>query len=138
MKKINNNAPTVKHGGSKLKGDIIFIAILLAVLLSAGAIITLSAREGDLVEVYIDGKFYASYTLHEDRTQDIEGIGGVNRLLIRDGYASVEYADCPDGICAAHKPISRSGESIVCLPHKVVITVRSAENNGSGDIDVAA
>ena len=58
--------------------------------------------------------------------------------MIRDGYASVEYADCPDGICAAHKPISRSGESIVCLPHKVVITVRSAENNGSGDIDVAA
>ena len=43
-------------------------------------------------------------------------------------------ASCPDGICAAHKPISREGESIVCLPHRVVITVRTVEDEGGPDI----
>ena len=43
--------------------------------------------------------------------------------VIKDGKAWVKEADCPDKICAKHRPISRSGESIICLPHKLVITV---------------
>ena len=62
-----------------------------------------------------------------DRVEDIHtGKDGLNRLVIKDGKAWVETASCPDGICAAHKPIHREGESIVCLPNKVVITVSTA------------
>ena len=152
MKKSKNNAPTatsggsklnsdknrLKEAGSKLKGDIIFISLLLGLLLAAGALITLTAVEGDLVEVYIDGVLSESYSLGEDLTVDIAGVGGVNRLRVKGGEATVEYADCPDGICESHRPISRSGESIVCLPHKVVITVKSVRDANAPDVDVAA
>ena len=152
MKKSKNNAPTATSGGSKLnsdksklkgagsklKGDIIFISLLLGLLLAAGALITLTAVEGDLVEVYIDGVLSESYSLGEDLTVDIAGVGGVNRLRVKGGEATIEYADCPDGICESHRPISRSGESIVCLPHKVVVTVKSAKGANAPDVDAAA
>ena len=152
MKKSKNNAPTATSGGSKLnsdknrlkgaesklKGDIIFISLLLGLLLAVGAAVTLTAVEGDLVEVYIDGMLSNSYSLGEDLTVDISGVGGVNRLRVKGGEATIEYADCPDGICESHRPISRSGESIVCLPHKVVVTVKSAKGANAPDVDAAA
>ncbi len=46
-------------------------------------------------------------------------------------------ADCPDGICANHKPIHKTGESIICLPHKVVVTVISDKSNDN-EIDAVA
>ena len=115
-----------KKGKSRLRNDVLLIAALL--LLSAVGIVYLFVFRpgGDTVKVTVDGELYGTYSLSEPRTEEIrtgDDGGQINRLIIRDGKAHMEYATCPDGICAAHKPISREGESIVCLPHKVVITV---------------
>ena len=40
---------------------------------------------------------------------------------------TMKKADCKDQICADHKAIEKSGETIVCLPHKVVIEIRSED-----------
>ena len=119
------------------RNDALFIAALLAVVLVAGACLYLFRGEGDTVTVSIDGKVVATYPLGVDRTEDIltEG-GGLTRLIIRDGKAYIASASCPDGICAAHKPIHRDGESIVCLPNKVVVTVKTAENADTPDVVV--
>ena len=79
-----------------------------------------------MIRVTVDGEEYGTYPLSEDAEVEIRtGKNGeqLNRLVIKDGVAYVETATCPDGICAAHKPISRDGESIICLPHKVVVAV---------------
>ena len=76
--------------------------------------------------VEVDGTVMGTYPLSVDREVEIvTGENGeeLNLLVIKDGKAIISTATCPDGICAAHKPISREGESIICLPHKVVITV---------------
>ena len=117
------------------RNDVIFIAILVAVIAVAGACLYLFHGEGDTVTVSVDGKVIATYPLGVDRVEDIRTDGdGLNRLVIKDGKAWVETASCPDGICAAHKPIYREGESIVCLPNKVVITVKTAETTDEPDI----
>ena len=117
------------------RNDAIFIAILLVVVMVAGACLYFFRGEGDTVIVSVDGKVIASYPLNVDRVEDIRtGEEGLNRLVIKDGKAYVETATCPDGICAAHKPISREGESIVCLPHKVVVTVRLSDGGDAPDI----
>ena len=85
--------------------------------------------KGDSVTVTVDGKFYASYSLSEDRRVEIVTENGYNILIIKGGEAYVESASCPDGICVGHRPISLSGESIICLPNKVVI---ATENSGDG------
>ena len=119
------------------RNDIIFIAVLVAVIAVAGACLYLFRGEGDTVTVSIDGMVVATYPLGVDRVEDIRTDGdGLNRLVIRDGKAWVETASCPDGICAAHKPIHREGESIVCLPNRVVVTVKTADATDQPDIVV--
>ena len=114
----------------KNRNDVLFIAVLLLIVVLAGAAFFFLRGEGDSVTVSVDGKHYGTYPLHTDLTLSIRtGEEGdqENLLVIRDGKALVESATCPDGICAAHKPISREGESIVCLPHRVVITVHTTD-----------
>ena len=114
----------------KHRNDVIFIAVLLLMVSLIGAAFFFLRGEGDTVTVSVDGKHYGTYPLHTDLTLSIRtGEDGEeeNLLVIRDGKAYVESATCPDGICADHKPISREGESIVCLPHRVVITVQTSD-----------
>ena len=89
--------------------------------------------------VTVDGKTYGTYSLTEEVRVEIrtgKSAEELNVLVIKDGQAYVESATCPDGICAGHKPISREGESIVCLPHKVVITVYTTDTEETPDIVV--
>ena len=119
------------------RNDVIFIVALLLVVAVAGACLYLFRGEGDTVTVSVDGKVVATYPLDVDRVEDIRtDTDGLNRLVIRDGKAWVETASCPDGICAAHKPIHREGESIVCLPNRVVVTVQTADPAEQPDIVV--
>ena len=46
-----------------------------------------------------------------------------NLLVIKDGKADVTEADCPDKLCVHQKAISKTNETIVCLPNKVVVQV---------------
>ena len=115
-----------QNKNSKKRNDLILISALLAVVAIAALIMLITRTEGDRVIVTVDGAEYESYPLSRDTEVDIltgDSQQQLNRLVIKDGKAYVETATCPDGICAAHKPISFDGESIVCLPHKVVITV---------------
>ena len=64
--------------------------------------------------------------MSENVTIDIrsgENLSESNLLLIENGKVYVKSATCPDGICVGHRPIFRNGESIICLPNRVVITV---------------
>ena len=119
------------------RNDIILILTLLLIA-SIGAVYLFFFREeGNTVVVTIDGKSYGVYSLNENLTKDIysgEEDKDFNRLIIRDGKAYIESASCPDGICVNHKPIFRQGESIVCLPNGVVVTV--IESDSSDDVDI--
>ena len=120
-----------------VRNDIILIVGIL--LVSALGLIYLFVfrAEGNTVSVSVGGKTYGVYSLSKDITEDIyTGENGEhhNRLVVKDGKAFMESATCPDGICVAHNPIYRNGESIVCLPHGVVITVITSESNNDPDI----
>ena len=85
----------------------------------------------------IDGKITETLPLDEDTEKEIATEnGGTNTLVIKDGRAKMVEANCPDGICKNHKAISRNGESIICLPHKVVVSV--VDNNSDDEIDAVA
>ena len=137
--KHNNIAPAVPSGGRKLKGDVIFIAALLAFAALLGAVLMLTRQAGNAVVVTIDGEYYATFSLSEPLVHEIRtGEDGqqLNVLVIKDGQAFVQHASCPDGICANHRPISYGGQSIVCLPHRVVITVQRQSTADQPDIIV--
>lgn len=113
------------------KNDWILVIVLL--LLAAGVFIgyRISHREpGAMVVVTVDSAEYARYPLSENLKVVIPGLQGENTLVIQDGAADMTEADCPDQICVRHKKIHYNGETIVCLPHRVVIEITGGENSG--------
>lgn len=54
----------------------------------------------------------------------IPGIVGECILVIKDGEANMQEADCPNQICVHHSPISHKGETIVCLPNRVIVEIK--------------
>lgn len=131
--------PASKNRKRLFRNDLIFIAALFVLVSVFGLCFYLSHGEGDEVVVTVDGEVFGTFSLSSDITVEIRtGEQGeeLNLLVIKDGKAYVETATCPDGICAGHKPVSRKGESIVCLPHRVVITVHGADKKEEPDIIV--
>ena len=52
-----------------------------------------------------------------------------NRVRIEDGKAYMEEADCPDGYCEEQGKINNRSQTIVCLPHKLVVEIEEVENS---------
>ena len=50
-----------------------------------------------------------------------------NLIVVEDGKAYVAEANCANQICKNSKSISKSGEVITCIPHRLVVTVVSPE-----------
>ncbi|MBE6631791.1 MAG: NusG domain II-containing protein [Ruminococcaceae bacterium] len=125
---MNNKCKEEEQDSSSLRqkrNDIIFVAIILLAVLAAALVMLLLRTSGDKVIVSIDGKLFGEYSLNENRSVEIKTDEGYNLLIIEDGKAYVKEASCPDGICSSHRPISYGGESIICLPNKVVVEIRT-------------
>ncbi len=107
--------------------DLWLVGGLLVVAVAAFLMLWLLTDAGDYVEVTVDGRVVASLPLDTDTTCVIDGVGGQNTLVIADGKVTVSAADCPDKVCVRHRAIARTGESILCLPHKVAVRVVGGE-----------
>ena len=121
---------------NKRRNDIVLVAVLL-LLATAGLLLSgLLKTDGDTAVVIIDGKESARYPLDTDIEVVIETENGTNTLVISGGKAFVKVADCPDGICSSHRPVSKQSETIVCLPHSLVIKIESSAAEETLDIAV--
>ena len=117
--------------------DLILLLVVLAIGLAGILFLyTRPAVSDGKVEVAVDGEVVMTLPLSEDTEVTISGFdGGENLLVISDGKAEIESASCPDGVCVRHYAISRDGESIICLPNRVVVTIRGGEK---GEVDAIA
>lgn len=112
------------------KADIIFILILTILGIILSIILYLPrTTTGDFVEVRLNGERIATYPLDTECTETIEVPGGSNTFYIKDGAVSMTEADCHDKVCVTMKSISRVGETIVCLPHKLVLEVVTKDSD---------
>lgn len=112
------------------KNELIIILILLAISIGGiAAFYIFNATSQDLsVRVSRQGEVLTILPLSEDHTETFTDASGSNTLVISDGKAKMTEADCPDHICVKTYPISSPGETIVCLPHKLVIEVITGES----------
>ena len=106
------------------KNDRILIILLLTfAIIGAVGIEYFAKKDGNTVVVRVDGQIYKTLDLNKDTELQIESLGGQNILVIDKGQAYMKSADCRDEICVHQGKISKTGETIVCLPNKVVIEV---------------
>lgn len=114
----------------KLKADILVMALIavIAILFFLISYFTGQLSDGKVIIIQ-DGMRIGSYSLKEDRTISVSGEEGYNLILINNGNVKVSDADCPDKLCIKQQTIERNGESIICLPHKLVVLIESEEES---------
>ncbi len=106
------------------KWDVVFLSCIIIVAVIWLIMIRLNSETGNYAIVSVDGVETARYDLKEDIEVDIIGVhGGRNHLVIQNGVADVTDATCPDELCVNQKEISKTGETIVCLPNRVVVSI---------------
>lgn len=109
---------------------ILLMGILLTALMLWLVPLLLNKDAPAVVRILHDGQEIGTYSVLEDQTISIPyEEEGYNLLLISGGQVSVSDADCPDGLCVRQRAITRNGESIICLPHKLVIQIESKEES---------
>ena len=92
--------------------------------------------KGDQVQITVNGEIYGTYPLEKDQTIEVTEGEFHNVIRIEDGQAYMEEADCPDGYCKEQGRISGQKQTIVCLPHKLVVEVirqNDTDSKAAGD-----
>ena len=112
----------------KYRYDLILIVSLLLVSFVCVGLMLFFRREGKSVRVEIDGAVSAIYSLDRDGKYILNG--GTNILVIENGAAYIEDARCPDKTCEKKGKISYVGQSVVCLPNRVSVTVVGEDAGG--------
>lgn len=121
------------------KGDIITAAVILVVCLALFlGLYVFNPNSGNYVQITQSGTVIATLPLDRDSEYDVENGGEItNTVEIKGGEVRVTYADCPDQICVNHSSINKTGESIICLPNEVVVSVIDQGGN-ENEIDGVA
>jgi hypothetical protein len=117
-----------KGNGSrkKLLRDI----ILIVAVLSAGVVLLIvtgsRGKAGSYAVVMVRNNETARYSLSTDGIYTING--GTNTIEIKDGKVRMTEAECPNHLCVRQGWISFSGQSIVCLPNELSVTITGADD----------
>ena len=101
--------------------------IVVAVILICSLIVTLSLADdgAEYAVIYVNGNEYGRYSLDSDKKQivDVSTEYGHNVVVIDKQKVFVTETDCMDKVEIAAGEISKPGQSLVCLPNRLVITV---------------
>ena len=119
----------------KYMADILLIIFLIISTIMISIFIYREPASHDLqVEVCVEGEVIKTYPLSKDSDYYMEdklSIG--NTLVIDGGFVYIKDANCNDELCVKQGRIKRANESIICLPHKLVVKITSGDDSGSDD-----
>ena len=126
--------------------DFLLISLALAAALCAWIFTRALPREtaGEAL-ITQDGGTIALLPLNRDESLTITGEAGqINVVEISDGGVLMRSANCPDQLCVRQGRLTRAGQVIVCLPGRVVVTLRglpegtASEGPDHPDLDIIA
>lgn len=112
----------------KLGNDFILLGALILISAALWMTVSFFSKVGSYAVVTIDKEIVDRIPLNVDGEYRYETDKGINVLVIKDGRADVTEADCPDKICVNAPKILRAGETITCLPHRLVVTVEGEDS----------
>ena len=120
----------------KRKKDLIFIFSILifaVFLLLIQRVYGNAQDEADIVKITVDQKLYGTYDLNKNQTITIQNDLGINTIQIQNKDVWMEEADCPDGYCKEQRKINKNKQTIVCLPHKLVVEISDDSEKSEPD-----
>lgn len=133
---VTNKRSKALDNKVRLKRDIILVLSMVIIAAAAFLIINFAVKkDGSYAVIKVDGNVIKTLDLNSGETTiEVNGYqGGVNKVVINDGKVSMTEADCPDELCVKTGKISSVGETIVCLPHRVVVEIKGSPDDDSID-----
>ncbi len=95
------------------------IILIVALLVACGAFVLMPKSKGNEVQIKVDGEVMATLPLDTDTKYSVKGV----TVRVRNGKAWIEKSDCADKTCVNTGVLENEGDTAVCLPNKVAVTV---------------
>ena len=122
---------SAKENGSLYKLTVLDV-IVIVLILSLSTVIILRTKVGRIfsstevssARIFQDGELFKQLKLIED--QEISLVGGKMVLEVNEGRIRVKKSDCPRQICVNAGWIKHPGETVVCVPYKTLIEIKSS------------
>lgn len=133
------------------KADVILFAMTAGIAAAVFLFFQADSKEGAYARVFFDGRLEAQipldqketeyylfkgqhfYTFSEKEWQEADFAPAENEESFYNAFRCLDseiemiQSNCRDLICVHHAPISRTGENIICLPHRIVIEIIGAD-----------
>lgn len=122
------------------KMDIVIIAVLLILSFTPHLIFFKTSQKGsknNYAIIKVDGKIHKKIDLSKVKKSEKVNLNlpnGKNTLLVENNSIEMKSANCNDALCVKQGNISKVGQTIICLPHKLIIEIKGDELDSKDDL----
>lgn len=122
------------------KMDIVIIAVLLIISFTPHLIFFKTSQKSsknNYAIIKVDGKIHKKIDLSNVKNNEEVNLNlpnGKNTLLIKNNSIQMYSANCNDALCVKQGNISKVGQTIICLPHKLIIEIKGDELDSKDDL----
>lgn len=122
------------------KMDIVIIAVLLILSFTPHLIFFKTSQKcskNNYAIIQVDGKIHKKIDLSKVKKSEKVNLNlpnGKNTLLVENNSIQMDSANCNDALCVKQGNISKVGQTIICLPHKLIIEIKGDELDSKDDL----
>lgn len=127
INRAENETPSGRTdaGGRRFRREAAVLFPVFICLLVFSGVFYATRKGGAEAVISVNGEEYGTYSLAVEKEIAIEGAEGQeNVIAISGGKVFMKSASCKNQICVRTGKISKAGQSIVCLPNRVTVTIR--------------
>ncbi|WP_223895595.1 NusG domain II-containing protein [Lactobacillus helsingborgensis] len=108
-------------------GDFLIVIILLIISFTPFFMVHNSKKEGNQVIaiVKVNNRQVKKLSLDHDQKWQYQRDGKINIVQVKNHKIRTIDANCKDQVCVKEGWKSKSGDTIVCLPHKFLVELKN-------------
>lgn len=125
-----------KKAYRRMKLNVVAVLVIAAVALAVAAAANALGNAIDARTAVIQDADGNTFTmpLSQDDVLTVASSAGTNVIEVQAGKVRVSEADCPNQDCVEQGWISKAGQQIVCLPHKLVVNITDEDAASAYDV----
>ena len=125
-----------KKAYRRMRINVIAVLIITALALAAATAANALGNAVDARTAVIQDADGNTFTmpLSQDDVLTVASNAGTNVIEVQSGKVRVSEADCPNQDCVDQGWISNAGQQIVCLPHKLVVSITDEDAASAYDV----
>ena len=125
-----------KKAYRRMRLNVVAVLVIVAVALAVAAAVNALGSAVDARTAVIQDADGNTFTmpLSQDDVLTVASSAGTNVIEVQAGKVRVSEADCPNQDCVEQGWISKAGQQIVCLPHKLVVNITDEDAASAYDV----